>query len=131
MPHKCMKCSRIYSDEEIKNIKACLNCGGKFFIYAETIEELTKKEELKTEEEKLLGVSGEIEVKRIGDTVIITKVGKEKEEKVPLKEERKEEIIEKESHKIPYIWDEEDYRRRIAGIEKVHVKEKPKEDKGL
>ncbi|MFN3527545.1 MAG: Zn-ribbon containing protein, partial [Candidatus Altarchaeaceae archaeon] len=26
---------------------------------------------------------------------------------------------------------EEDYRRRIAGIEKVHVKEKPKEDKGL
>lgn len=116
MPHKCMKCNKIYSDEEIVKLKFCKNCGGKFFIYAKTEEELMKREHVTTEEEKIFGVSGEIEVKRIGETVIITKVGVEKENNIKEKKIEKEPsyIIEKEESTIPYLWDNEAYKKRIT-----------------
>jgi len=125
-----MKCGAIFSDERIEKIKSCENCGGKFFLYGKTIEELTIKEEPTTKEEQIFGVSGEIEVKRIGDNVIIRKVGVEKEEKISEKEKEREEIgeikkgkreekgkdkiIEKESISIPYLWNDEEYRKIIS-----------------
>lgn len=149
MPHKCMKCGAIYSDEGIYGIKSCSRCRGKFFIYAKTVEELMAEEKLMTDEEKLLGVSGEIEVKRIGDNVIVTKVGTKKDERInidvdklektekKIEEKAESEIIEKESTKIPYIWDDKDYRNRISAkkepifVKSDSFKSEEESDKGL
>lgn len=140
-----MKCGAIYSDEGIHDIKSCSKCGGKFFLYAKTAEELIAKEELVTEEEKLLGVSGEIEVKRIGDNIIVTKIRSRKDEKIKetkeikkmeekIEEKQQRKVIEKESSQIPYIWDEEGYRKRISAEKEPIFVDKSidkKSDKGL
>jgi len=93
MVHKCLRCGKIYSDEEILTVKQCVQCGGRFFLSAKTEEELLKKEELQTPEEKALGVAGEVEVRRVGDVVIV--------KKIKSKEEIEKEITKKPQEKKP------------------------------
>lgn len=95
MPHKCLRCGKIYSDKEMLTLKQCPQCGGRFFLYAKTKEELLKKEELQTPEEKALGVAGEVEVKRIGDVVIVKKIRSREEIEKETEKEKKEEEKEK------------------------------------
>jgi len=99
MAHKCLRCNKLYSDEEILTIKQCTTCGGRFFLSAKTEEELLRKEYLRTPEEKAIGVAGEVEVRREGDVVFVKKIRSEADvEKENQKE--KEEIKEKESPEI-------------------------------
>jgi len=101
MPHKCLRCGKIYSDEEIFTLKQCTQCGGRFFLWAKTNEELLKKEDLRTPEEKALGVAGEVEVRRIGDVVIVKKIkSREEVEKEEIKMKEGTERIEEEKKEI-------------------------------
>ncbi|PKP60106.1 MAG: hypothetical protein CVT88_03885 [Candidatus Altiarchaeales archaeon HGW-Altiarchaeales-1] len=104
MAHKCLRCSKIYSDEEILTVKQCIQCGGRFFLSAGTEEDLLKKEELQTPEEKALGVAGEVEVRRVGDVVIVKKIkSKEETEKEIVKEAVGKNIEKTEEVKKPVI----------------------------
>jgi len=105
--HKCLRCGKIYSDEEILTVKQCIRCGGRFFLFAKTEEELLNKEELQTPEEKALGTAGEVEVKRIGDLVIVKKIRSK---------EDVEKEIEKEKNKV--IKEETEGKKKSKEIEK-------------
>ncbi|NCS91015.1 MAG: hypothetical protein GW779_01130 [Candidatus Altiarchaeum hamiconexum] len=136
MAHKCLKCNKIYSDEEILTIKQCITCGGRFFLSAKTDEELLRKEDLRTPEEKAFGVAGEVEVRRVGDIVFVKKIpseaGVEKEIKnkeEEIKAEIKAEIKEKEKPEIleapspgPAISTKEFYGWKKYGMEKEEGK---------
>jgi len=46
MPHKCVRCSKVYSDGSNELLKGC-SCGGRFFFYIrkehlEQVEKITK-----------------------------------------------------------------------------------------
>lgn len=112
MPHKCLRCGKIYSDKEMLTLKQCPQCGGRFFLYAKTKEELLKKEELQTPEEKALGVAGEVEVKRIGDVVIVKKIrSREEIEKETEKEKKEEEKEKSKKIKKPAILEKPEPRK--------------------
>ncbi|OQX20090.1 MAG: hypothetical protein BWK75_05140 [Candidatus Altiarchaeales archaeon A3] len=102
MAHKCLRCNKIYSEEEILTVKQCITCGGRFFLSAKAEEELLRKEDLQTPEEKALGVAGEVEVRRVGDVVFVKKISSENVEKEIKKKGGmvKEEIKEQEKQVI-------------------------------
>ncbi|CEG11958.1 hypothetical protein MSIBF_A1810011 [groundwater metagenome] len=114
MVHKCLRCSKIYSDEEILTVKQCIQCGGRFFLSAKTEEELLNKEKLQTPEEKALGVAGEVEVRRVGDVVIVKKIRSK---------EDVEKEIEKEKNKV--MKEETERKKKSEEIEKPVILEAP------
>lgn len=96
MVHKCLRCNKMYSDSETFTVKQCIQCGGRFFLSAETEEELLRKEELQTPEEKALGVAGEVEVRRIGDVVVVKKISSKEDAEKEIKRDWKKEQVKKE-----------------------------------
>lgn len=112
--HKCLRCGKIYSDEEILTVKQCIQCGGRFFLSAKTEGELLNKEELQTPEEKALGVAGEVEVRRVGNVVIVKKIRSK---------EDVEKEIEKEKNKV--IKEETEGKKKSEEIEKPVILEVP------
>jgi len=90
MPHQCVKCGTIYSDDAEEILKGCSKCGGKLFFYIRKtqLEDLKKEEPIKlTEEEKeelerevkdIIGVEEELDKPVILDleTVRIKNIGK-------------------------------------------------------
>jgi len=62
MPHKCLRCGRIYADNDDSILNGC-ECGSVFFLYFKTKEELKKIESVE-ESLKKKKTSLEKELKR-------------------------------------------------------------------
>ncbi len=62
MPHKCVRCGKVYEDNDSSILKGC-ECGSVFFMYFKTSEDIKHMEEME-QELKEKGTSLEIELKK-------------------------------------------------------------------
>ena len=102
MPHKCLRCHTIYSNDSSEILKGCSKCGNKSFFY---LKELPKKNEdfeiPKEKKEKILKELssnfsedkdkpiiievGSVDVKEVGKYEIdINKLMRKDDEKIPI-----------------------------------------------
>jgi predicted nucleic acid-binding Zn-ribbon protein len=62
--HKCIRCGKVFQDNDESILRGCTNCGSIFFLYLKTPEESQQLEEIKKElEEKKTTLEEEIEKK--------------------------------------------------------------------
>jgi len=77
MPYRCLKCGKIYEDNDPQVLKGCDECGGKMFVYVGSKpleeQEIVKKkvEELKIEIKESKGEKVDITIKSAGEEIKI------------------------------------------------------------
>ena len=52
MPHKCLRCGRIFADDDPAILHGCPYCGSVFFLYFKTKEDLKRIERVEKKLEK-------------------------------------------------------------------------------
>src|SRR3989304_915668 len=52
MSHKCLRCGKIYQDNDSNILRGCTNCGSIFFLYMKTEQEAEQLQKIETELQK-------------------------------------------------------------------------------
>ena len=56
MPHKCVRCNKIYEDWDVHTLGAGCDCGSKVFIFTNGKDDLESIDDIKWIEEELAGI---------------------------------------------------------------------------
>lgn len=56
MPHKCVRCNRIYDEGDVHTLSNGCGCGAKVFLYTNGKGDLEKVEDVRWIEEELAGI---------------------------------------------------------------------------
>jgi predicted nucleic acid-binding Zn-ribbon protein len=56
MPHKCVRCNRVYEDGDVHSLSKGCECGAKVFLFTNGKEDLETVEDVRWIEEELAGI---------------------------------------------------------------------------
>ncbi len=56
MPHKCVRCNKIYDDQDVQSLSSGCGCGAKVFIFTNGTTDLESINDVRWIEEELAGI---------------------------------------------------------------------------